>query len=799
MNFPLRRTIYFVGICIFIILLGVLTLGFRQYQHLKNFGKVTEQSEKLIFQFAIIREHINELLVEGEYSAFSNVTEEIEDLHADLSFILSNKNIPDEYKLTFINQVDLPGIVLLLRKLDGSSLDMAKLRELNREVRILGDRLMLFDRVIVNHAKRQLISFQSVVIGALAIVIFIIVNILFLFHRRIAGPLLILDQQVKEVGEGKRENLSFQLSKKSYEINQLANSFNNLLIMRKETSEGLIKKHKTIQAVQRIIYSIAHAQNRQELFKEVCRSLFVNDLYCVVTISVPDENQNLVPAVQESPFFTNKSGSEESLKVLRKALEGKGSENNPEVKAYQTGNPIIKRDILEGIPKGLFSNTPFEGLSLSCVVLPISVRGNIYGVLTVYGSSQNTFDEEEVDLLSMVSGELALALNTLEIKEDLTLQEGANRQIVDAVDAVLVAISSDGSIISMNNEAEKVFACSSDDMLTKSWLDFFQPDDEKIVPINENGTYNLPGLITNKCYEMNIISKGGEKRILKCRFVKCLNKYAEEDDVLCIAQDNTDHKKVMLDMTSRLNTEKTRKLETIRSSRLESLGELATGVAHEINNLSNGIINYAQLLSDETGETVLDNGQLNILDNVIKEGERIAEIAQKLLFYSREQGDGKALVKLSDIITDSLMLIKHHLKNDGIKVNTFYPDDLPAISIHIQQLQQIFLNILHNARRALNNRYPMKNENKRLEIKGDMITKQDRNWIRISITDWGEGINSQDLAQVFNPGFTTKPPGEGTGMGLTISRNILMDHGGHIEIGSQFGDHTTVTVELPVS
>ncbi len=248
--------------------------------------------------------------------------------------------------------------------------------------------------------------------------------------------------------------------------------------------------------------------------------------------------------------------------------------------------------------------------------------------------------------------------------------------------------------------------------------------------------------------------------------------------------------------------EKMYRAETMRAGQLASIGELAAGVAHEINNPINGIINYAQVLLDDSSQVSLESEadnpvQREMLGRIIKEGERVAYIVRNLLFFARQREEEAEVVGIEAIIHDSLSLIKHQLQKDGVSIHTDIPEGLPAIRVHPQQLQQVFLNLLSNARYALNQRYPERDSDKKVEIRCRAVQSQGRNWVRTEVIDHGAGIPPELLTQIFEPFFSSKKPGEGTGLGLSISAGLVRDFQGEIRVESEPGDHTTMTVDLP--
>ena len=248
--------------------------------------------------------------------------------------------------------------------------------------------------------------------------------------------------------------------------------------------------------------------------------------------------------------------------------------------------------------------------------------------------------------------------------------------------------------------------------------------------------------------------------------------------------------------------EKMYRAETMRAGQLASIGELAAGVAHEINNPINGIINYAQVLLDDSSQVSMEGEGANpvqreMLGRIIKEGERIAYIVRNLLFFARQREEEAEVVAIEAIIHDSLSLIKHQLQKDGVTISTDIPDPLPPIKVHPQQLQQVFLNLLSNARYALNQRYPGRDPGKKVEIRCRAMQGKGRTVLRTEITDYGTGIPPELLAQIFEPFFSSKKPGEGTGLGLSISAGLVRDFQGDLRVESKLGERTTMIVDLP--
>jgi len=243
-----------------------------------------------------------------------------------------------------------------------------------------------------------------------------------------------------------------------------------------------------------------------------------------------------------------------------------------------------------------------------------------------------------------------------------------------------------------------------------------------------------------------------------------------------------------------LTEEEVLRAESIRVAQLAAIGELASGVAHEINNPINGIINYSQIILDDPEDPEANEH----LRNIISEGKRIAAIISNLLDFARRREEVLAMSDIKKIFSNSLQLVNHLLKKDGITCVVDVDDSLPSLMCNEQQLQQVVLNLISNARFALNKKYPHPCPEKRLEIRGELHNQEPPESIRLIFTDYGIGIEPEILDRLFDPFFSTKPKGEGTGLGLSISHGLIRDHGGYIRVQSKLGEWTRFIIDLPV-
>ena len=243
------------------------------------------------------------------------------------------------------------------------------------------------------------------------------------------------------------------------------------------------------------------------------------------------------------------------------------------------------------------------------------------------------------------------------------------------------------------------------------------------------------------------------------------------------------------DITERKQAEEREKQlqqELSLTSRLASIGEIASGIAHEINNPLTGVIGFAQLLMRrDLPEDIRKDVE------IINDGaQRVASIVSRLLTFARQHKPGREYVNINDAITSVLELRSYEMKVNNIEVVTQLAPHLPRTMADVNQLQQVFLNIVINAEKEMTAAH----RRGKLSVKTERINSS----IRVSFTDDGPGISKENLHKVFNPFFTTREVGNGTGLGLSICHGIITQHSGRIHAQSELGKGATFVVELPI-
>jgi PAS domain S-box-containing protein len=245
---------------------------------------------------------------------------------------------------------------------------------------------------------------------------------------------------------------------------------------------------------------------------------------------------------------------------------------------------------------------------------------------------------------------------------------------------------------------------------------------------------------------------------------------------------------IFTDLRARINMEKRLQethLQLVSSEKMASLGKLAAGIAHEINNPLGGILIYASLMAEDLPETDTKRGDLA---RIVQETSRCKDIVKSLLEFARQTEPKMEPTDINRAITDGLFFLENQALFHNIKIIKKLDSFLPFVRGNAGQLKQVLINIIVNAAEAMHG-------SGTLTITS--YPSPDRKSITLEFADTGEGIPEENLTRIFDPFFTTKEVGKGTGLGLATSYGIVEDHGGRISVKSKVGEGTTFTIELP--
>jgi two-component system NtrC family sensor kinase len=343
----------------------------------------------------------------------------------------------------------------------------------------------------------------------------------------------------------------------------------------------------------------------------------------------------------------------------------------------------------------------------------------------------------------------------------------------------IIAADMKGNIIIFNRAAEELLGYRAEEVMGKvNIVDLYPPGEAKeIMKKLRSEEFGGGGKLTPQ--QFTLVSKSGEHIPIQ---LSASVVYDEQRGELASVGFFTD-------LRPRIKMEKELEethLQLVNSEKMASLGKLAAGIAHEINNPLGGILIYSSLMMEELGE---GDSRKQDLDKIVQEATRCKDIVKSLLEFSRQTEPKMEPVDINKAITDGLFFLENQALFHNIEILKNLDPLLPNVRGNPSQLKQVFMNIIVNAAEAMHG--------------GGTLTitttpSEDQEVVWIDFTDTGEGIPRENLSRIFDPFFTTKELGKGTGLGLSTSYGIIDGHGGRIDVKSQVGRGTSFRIELPV-
>ncbi|MBI5204473.1 MAG: HAMP domain-containing protein [Nitrospirae bacterium] len=326
----------------------------------------------------------------------------------------------------------------------------------------------------------------------------------------------------------------------------------------------------------------------------------------------------------------------------------------------------------------------------------------------------------------------------------------------------------------------------------ENFIDIYRSSNRRPLTLNDN-TSALPfGEIDKNLNVKNLMLIWIRQKGELLGAIRAANKksgdFSEEDSrILGILANNVsvalENAKLYENLRKQMAELKEAQEQLVQAAKLAAIGELASNIAHEINNPLTSILGYSELIKEETDI----NNIMRDIEVIEKESLRARDIVHQLLEFSRKRPLEIKEIQINDIMSEVLALAAVPLKDSNIKLSKFY-GDIPLIEGDANQLKQVFLNVINNAIFAMQG-------GGSLGVTTAMMANDN---VHIEIHDTGKGIPKEILQRIFEPFFTTKQE-KGTGLGLSVSYKIIQSHNGRIDVESEEGRGTKFTIVLPVS
>lgn len=243
-----------------------------------------------------------------------------------------------------------------------------------------------------------------------------------------------------------------------------------------------------------------------------------------------------------------------------------------------------------------------------------------------------------------------------------------------------------------------------------------------------------------------------------------------------------------VELKARMDAQRAAENRLVQAAKLAAVGEMAAGIAHELNNPLTTVSGFTELVLEEIPQDVDYRAELEM---VLREARRASDVVRRLLDFSRQGERTRARASMNEIVEDVIALTRHLIHTSGVDLSLELEPDLPWISVDRNQMKQVLLNLIHNALQAMPN-------GGQLSLATSSRNKEGRSWITLRVSDSGMGMSASDRDRIFEPFFTTKGESGGTGLGLSVTYGIITDHGGLIDVDSELGSGTTFHVWLPL-
>ncbi|GEM_PF-566011 len=547
-----------------------------------------------------------------------------------------------------------------------------------------------------------------------------------------------------------------------------------------------LRRHATqLQIVSDVGQRISSILDLDELLAQVTR--LIRDRFCFYHVGCFLAGEESRFHVASTPEVTQESREAElSCIVGPDGVIGR---------AVTTKEPFLVNDVTQ---EPLFISHPLLSEAKAELAVPILHEGQVIAVLDILSDRRDGFEPDDASVMMALGGQLGTAIVNArlydEAKRELQERKQAQRalQISEKqyrslfTNAILgiYQTTPDGRILAANPALIRMLGFSSLEDLTdrnleaKEYLPEYSQEEF-------TGQLEKDGQVSG--FESAWMRKDGTPIYVRESARAIRN---AEGEVLY-------YEGTIEDMTEQHEAERAKEdleAQLVQNQKLESIGTLASGVAHEINNPLTGIINYAQLIQDRIQDEVL----AGFAAGIVREGNRVATIVKNLLAFSRQEKERHSPANVADIVSVVVSLIGSILRRDQIDLQIDLPEGLPKLRCRSQQIEQVLLNLMVNARDALNHRYPEFDTKKVLRLTVRLRHVDGEPWIRMAVQDFGAGIPDDIIDRIFDPFFTTKPRDEGTGLGLSISHGIIREHRGTLSVEREPGEGTRFIIDLPV-
>lgn len=525
----------------------------------------------------------------------------------------------------------------------------------------------------------------------------------------------------------------------------------------KKTVVEMKKKNMQLEIINDVMKSLNVEMSMDEMLKNIMDKLLTIFSFDRISLSICKGEELILSNVYPKSLDYIKKGSllsrEHSLywKVIKsQQMMYYTVSNDPENESY------VETKILQT-----------NGIQ-TILLFPLFGKGKVVGILSFGSVGTITNEESDIAFLQQLSDHFGVCLENARLYNEVLNSKKQWEDTFRAVVDMILVVDLNGDILKVNDAAQEYFQLSGDDLSHKNISHLF------------NEANDILQLLTECCQTKEAAYQEislANHTIFETFSNPVFNEEKQMYGVILYMKDVSEKRRI--------------EAQLIHSGKLAAIGELAAGVAHELNNPLTAILGNSQLLMRNANHDELAHKLYNDINNC---GKRCKNIIQNLLTFSRQDEYLFQECSVNEAVDQILSLIGYQIEIQHIKVDVKQDVNLPNINGSLQQIGQIVINLVLNAKDSLEN---SKARQKKIIIKTKSRKEEGKRWIYLSVQDNGNGISEDHLLEIFNPFFTTKQVGKGTGLGLSVSLGIAQAHGGSIEVTSELGKGSKFTLRLP--
>ena len=423
--------------------------------------------------------------------------------------------------------------------------------------------------------------------------------------------------------------------------------------------------------------------------------------------------------------------------------------------------------------------SPFVGVAHGFVV-PLVASGELYGVLDVGYPDGRDVSESDEPLLLPIANHLSVALRNERLHRDTTVLRDYQAKLIEYANALILGVDRHWRVVVCNQALCRLMGVERNEVVGRDVRDWMSGNDmPRLMTMLARVLNDGLGTVSSDSVDVTLEGRKGSVRTVWS--VAAITGRGRVEAVVAIGQDQTQ----LRDLEQ----------QVIQAEKLATLGQLAAGVAHELNNPLTSISVYSQFLLDKAKQSasaerdmVLAERDVDKLHRINAAAQRISAFAQDLVRYARPAKEEPTPVDINSVVRQSIGFCEHLFDRHGVTLVESITAELPSVFAVPGQLEQVMINLITNASQAVGGKGTVHLRTFRPES----------GYIAFQISDDGPGISPAARAKVFEPFFTTKSDGQGTGLGLSIVRNIIEQHAGRIEVDAADEGGARFTVVLPI-